>query len=135
LVFVAEVEFDAGWQASHVVGVLFYIPQIFDFIVVEGLRELPAVAEADFDALEKLVGVGAAESGFADVLGGVGFGLRANMLKIVEVPHNHFAARGGTVMLEHVQERLEKKVEVSLSKTSACRERGRDVDVRAEDQE
>lgn len=67
------------------------------------------IRQVHMDAFNELVGVGAAEACFAFVLLGVIRVLRAAVLEAVKAAHDHFTSRGGTVVLEHVEQRLEEE--------------------------
>lgn len=56
----------------------------------------------------------AAEAGFAFVLVGVVGVLGADVFEVVEAAHDHFAAGGGAVVLEHGEESLEEEREVGV---------------------
>ena len=73
--------------------------------------------------------MGTAEARFAFVLFAVVLVLRADMLKVVDATHHHFATSGGAVMLEHVVERIEENFKVGVGETGAFGKSRRDVNL------
>src|ERR1017187_398637 len=69
----------------------------------------------------------AAKTGFAAVLRRVVRVLSADMLKVIQAAHNHFATGGGAVVLEHVEQCLEEQTKIGVGETGAFSEGGRDV--------
>jgi hypothetical protein len=116
----AQVQFDAERK-------IVFCPLADGGVVGEGFRELLALSQANFYALKKFVGMVTTQTGFAGILFGVVRVLRANMLEIIEAAYDHFAASGGAVMFEHLQQGLEKKVEVGIGEAGALGESRRDI--------
>ena len=109
---------------AHAGGEVGVVPLAVHFVISEGLRELDAVIEVDLNALDELVGVGAAEAGFAFVLLGVVLMLGADVLEVVNAADDHFASGGGAVVLEHLVKCLEEDLEVGIGETGALGESG-----------
>ena len=73
------------------------------------------------------MGVVTAKPGFTPVLIAVFRVLGADVFEVVKAAHNHFATGSGTVMLEHLEQRLEKQFEIGVSEIGFFRKGGRDV--------
>ena len=72
-------------------GQCFLCPVVFHYIVRKRFGEVFSWSQLNLDTLKKLVGVGTAQTCLPLILFGIGLRLGADMLKIINSPHNHFA--------------------------------------------